>query len=229
VRADHSDEAMIDYAQARRTMVDCQIRPADVTDKALLAAMLEVLRERFLPPHLAALAYLDLDLPLAGPPQNPTRRLVKPQVLAKLLQAAEVIESDRVLDVGCATGYSSAVLARLAKSVVALEEDPELLREAAAELTTSGNVEIVRGPLVAGWPKRAPYDVIVLNGATEIVPTELLGQLAEGGRFVGVLGRGHSAKATLFRRVNAALSDWPIFDAAAPVLPGFAAKPAFVF
>lgn len=220
---------MIDYAQARRTMVDCQIRPADVTDPALLAALFEVPRERFLPPHLAALAYLDLDLPLAGPPQNPTRRLIKPQVLAKLLQAAEITEADHVLDVGCATGYSSGILARLAKSVVALEEDAALLREAPPELTQSGKTELVQGPLVGGWPQRAPYDVIVLNGATEIRPKGLLGQLAEGGRFVGVLGRGQSAKAMLFRRVNGALSNWPIFEAAAPLLPGFAAPPAFVF
>jgi protein-L-isoaspartate(D-aspartate) O-methyltransferase len=220
---------MIDYAQARRTMVDCQIRPADVTDRALLAALLDVPRERFLPPHLAALAYLDLDLPLAGTPHNPTRRLLKPQVLAKLLQAAEITEADRVLDVGCATGYSSAILARLVKSVIALEEDAELLRQARPQVTKFGNVELVQGPLVAGWPKRAPYDVIVLNGATEITPVGLLEQLADGGRFVGVLGRGPATKAMLFRRVSGALSDWPIFDAAAPLLPGFAAQPAFVF
>lgn len=220
---------MIDYAQARRTMVDCQIRPADVTDQPLLAAMLDVPRERFLPPHLASLAYLDLDLPLAGPPQNPTRRLIKPQVLAKLLQAAEITAADRVLDVGCATGYSSAVLARLAKSVIALEQDAELLRVGESVLTAAGNVETVQGPLVAGWPQRAPYDVIVLNGAAEVMPAALLAQLAEGARLVGVLGRGQSAKATLFRRANGALSDWPIFDTAAPLLPGFAAVPAFVF
>jgi protein-L-isoaspartate(D-aspartate) O-methyltransferase len=225
----HLDAAMIDYAQARRTMVDCQIRPADVTDRALLAAMLDIPRERFLPPHLAGLAYLDLDLPLAGPRHNPTRRLIKPQVLAKLLQAAAITDADRVLDVGCATGYSSAVLARLAKSVVALEDDAELPRPARAELTKTANIEIVHGPLVAGWPKRAPYDVIVLNGATEITPEGLLEQLADGGRFVGVFGRGQSAKAMLFRRVNGALSSWPIFDAAAPLLPGFAAPSAFVF
>jgi protein-L-isoaspartate(D-aspartate) O-methyltransferase len=220
---------MIDYAQARRTMVDCQIRPADVTDRSLLAALFDVPRERFLPSHLAALAYLDLDLPLAGPPHNPTRCLIKPQVLAKLLQAAEITNADHVLDVGCATGYSSAILARLAKSVVALDEDAELLHQARRELTKIGNIEVVQGPLVAGWPKRAPYDVIVLNGATEITPTGLLEQLADGGRLVGVLGRGQSAKVTLFRRVNGALSDWPLFDAAAPLLPGFAAQPTFVF
>lgn len=220
---------MIDYAQARQTMVDCQIRPSDVTDLRLLAALLAVPRERFLPPPLAELAYLDMDLPIAGPPHHPTRRLLKPQVLAKLLQAAEIVASDRGLDVGCATGYSSAVLARLAKSVVALEQDPELLRHARAALAGIGNVEVAEGPLVAGWRSGAPYDVIVLNGGTEIVPEDLLAQLADGGRLVCVFGRGQATKATLFRRVHGALSDWPIFDCAAPLLPGFVSAPAFVF
>jgi protein-L-isoaspartate(D-aspartate) O-methyltransferase len=223
------DATMIDYAQARQTMVDCQIRPSDVTDLPLLEALLAVPRERFLPPPVAELAYLDLDLPIAGPPHHPTRRLIKPQVLAKLLQAAEIAGSDRVLDVGCATGYSSAVLARLAKAVVALEEDPELLRQARAALAGIGSVELVEGRLTSGWPSGAPYDAVVLNGATEIVPEALLQQLANGGRLVCVLGRGQAAKATLFRRVNGALSDWPIFDCAAPLLPGFVAPPAFVF
>jgi protein-L-isoaspartate(D-aspartate) O-methyltransferase len=220
---------MIDYAQARQTMVDCQIRPADVTDLPLLAAMLAVPRERFLPPGLAELAYLDTDLSIAGPPHNPTRRLIKPQVLAKLLQAADIADSDHVLDVGCATGYSSALLARLAKSVVALEQDPELLRHARTALAGTPNVEIAEGALVSGWASRAPYDVIVVNGATEIIPGNLLEQLANGGRLACVLGRGQAAKAMLFRRVNGALSDRSIFDCAAPLLPGFVAPPAFVF
>jgi protein-L-isoaspartate(D-aspartate) O-methyltransferase len=220
---------MIDYAQARRTMVDCQIRPADVTQLPIISAMLAVPRERFVPARLAQLAYIDVDLPLAGPSERPTRWLLKPQVLAKLLQAADISPADRVLDVGCATGYSSAVLARLAHSVVALDADADLLRQARSELDGEGNVEVVQGPLVAGWPSAAPYDVIVLNGATEIAPDGLLEQLGEGGRMVGVLGRGQSAKATLFRRTKGALSEWPIFDSAAPLLPGFAAPPAFVF
>jgi protein-L-isoaspartate(D-aspartate) O-methyltransferase len=220
---------MIDYAQARRTMVDCQIRPADVTQLPIISAMLEVPRERFVPAHLAQLAYVDLDLPLAGPSERPTRWLLKPQVLAKLVQAAEISPGDRVLDVGCGTGYASAVLARLAQTVVALDQDADLLRQARTELGREGNVELVQGPLAAGWPGAAPYDVIVLNGATEITPEGLLEQLAEGGRMVGVLGGGQSAKATLFRRTKGALSEWPIFDAAAPLLPGFAAPAAFVF
>jgi protein-L-isoaspartate(D-aspartate) O-methyltransferase len=220
---------MIDYGQARRTMVDCQIRPADVTDRSLLAAILAVPRERFLPARLAELAYVDLDLPLAGPPENPTRRLLKPQVLSKLLQAAEITSADRVLDIGCATGYASAIMARLAKSVVALEEDSDMLQEARAALAASGNVEVVQGQLAAGWQKSAPYDVMLLNGAAEVIPESLLGQIAEGGRFVAVVGYGQSAKAMLYRRTNGALSRWPIFDAAAPLLPGFGIPPAFVF
>ena len=219
---------MLDFAVARRMMVDGQIRTADVTDSRLLAAMLEVPRERFLPERNAALAYLDLDVP-ASEPGRPVRRLLKPMVLAKLLQVAAIGESDRVLDVGCATGYASALLARLAGSVVALEEDAALVRHAQQALSGVANVKLVTGPLVVGWPAEAPYDVIVLEGATEVVPQALLRQLKDGGRLVCVLGRGPACKAMLYRAADGEHSGRPVFDAAAPLLPGFAEPPAFVF
>jgi protein-L-isoaspartate(D-aspartate) O-methyltransferase len=152
-------------------------------------------------------------------------------VLAKMVQAAEVEASDHVLDVGCATGYSSALLSRLARSVVALEEDEALARLARENLKAVGaaNVTIVTGPLTEGWPAAAPYDVIFVNGATEIVPQELARQLKAGGRLVAVLGRAPASQAMLYRCVGGDISGWPIFDAAAPVLPGFVAPPAFVF
>jgi protein-L-isoaspartate(D-aspartate) O-methyltransferase len=223
---------MIDFAAARRMMVDGQVRPSDVTDLRLIATMLEVPRERFLPPAWAALAYLDLDAPVSEDPEDGLlRRLLKPMLLAKLIQAAEVKESDAVLDVGCATGYSSAILAHIAGSVVALEQDPSLARRAEDVLTALGmaSVSVVTGPLADGCAARAPYDVIVLQGATEVEPRALLSQLNEGGRLVCVRGGLASGKAVIYRRAHDVVSGWPLFDAAAGLLPGFAEIPAFVF
>jgi len=217
---------MIDFAAARRMMVDGQVRTSDVTDLRIIAAMLELPRERFVPESNADLAYLDLDVAI-----NATRRLLKPMVLAKMVQAAAVKADDRVLDVGCATGYSSALLARLAHSVVALEEDTALARTAEENLRVIGasNVMVVTGPLTQGWQADGRYDVIFVNGATEVVPHALCRQLADGGRLVAVVGRAPMGRATLYRAVGGDVSGWPIFDAAAPLLPGFAAVQTFVF
>jgi protein-L-isoaspartate(D-aspartate) O-methyltransferase len=223
---------MTDFAAARRMMVDGQVRTSDVTDPRIIAAMLELPRERFVPESKAALAYLDLDIPVTAPTAGqPARCLLKPMVLAKMVQAAAVSASDHVLDVGCATGYSSALLARLARSVVALEADDPLAHGAREALSAIGadNLAVVKGPLTEGWPAAAPYDLIFLNGATEIVPRGLAGQLREGGRLVVVQGRAPGGQAMLYRRVGGDVSGWPIFDTGAPLLPGFAAPPAFVF
>jgi protein-L-isoaspartate(D-aspartate) O-methyltransferase len=226
---------MTDFAAARRMMVDGQVRTADVTDLRLLAAMLELPRERFFPDDKASLAYLDLDVTVSAPGQ-PVRRLLKPMVLAKLIQAAGIAGSDHVLDVGCASGYSTALLTHLAGSVVGLEEDTALARQATDAMSWAGkswagppNVKIVTGPLAQGCAGEGPYDVILLQGSAEMIPPGLFDQLKNGGRLVGVLGRGPQGKAMCYRRVEADFSGRPVFDAAAAALPGFAKPLEFVF
>jgi protein-L-isoaspartate(D-aspartate) O-methyltransferase len=221
---------MSDFAALRRAMVDGQVRTSDVTDPRLLTAMLGLPRERFVPADKADLAYLDQDI-LVSDPGRPPRRLLKPMVLAKLVQAAEIVESDRVLDIGCASGYSAALLGRIAASVTALEEDPALAEKAKENIAERGiaNVTVVRGVLNQGWPAGGPYDVIVLEGACELVPHGLQAQLRQGGRLVCITKRGAAGTAMLFGAAGGELSGRPLFDAAAPLLPGFAKAPEFVF
>jgi protein-L-isoaspartate(D-aspartate) O-methyltransferase len=217
---------MTDFATARRHMVDGQVRTADVTDLRILSAMLDIPRERFVPPASAAIAYLDLDLPVG---KSGSRRLLKPMVLGKLIHAANIAPGDRVLDVGCATGYGAAVLARVAGQVIALEQDADLARAARSELAGQPNATVVSGSLTAGWPQSSPYDAIVLEGATEVPPETFLSQIREGGRLVCVLGSGPGSKAMLYCRSGDELGGRPIFDATAAVLPGFAKTPVFAF
>lgn len=217
---------MTDFTTARRHMVDGQVRTADVTDLRIISAMLEIPRERFVPAALVDLAYLDLDLPVGD---GTSRRLLKPMVLAKLIQAADLAPDSRVLDVGCATGYGAAVLARIAGEVVALEEESGLSQAARTALSGPANVSVVRGPLTAGWPQGSPYDAIVLEGAAELPPDSFLSQLKDGGRLVCVLGNGPGAKAMLYCRSGDELGGRPIFDANAALLPGFAKAPVFAF
>jgi protein-L-isoaspartate(D-aspartate) O-methyltransferase len=224
---------MTDFAAARRRMVDSQVRPADVTDLRLQAVMLELPRERFVPGRAADLAYLDRDVPV-GEGQgegDEGRRLLKPVVLAKLIQMAEIADGDRVLDVGCATGYSTVLMSRLAGTVVGLEEDPVLADQASVALAelAVGNAKVVVGPLTEGHAADGRYHVIILQGSVEVVPTALFDQLQDGGRLVCVLGRGPAGKAMLYRQIGGELSGRAIFDAAAPPLSGFAKPPAFVF
>jgi protein-L-isoaspartate(D-aspartate) O-methyltransferase len=220
---------MTDFARARRMMVDGQIRTNDVTELNVLAAFDEVPRERFVPERWQAIAYLDRDVPVQ---ESGRRCLLKPMVLAKLIQVAAVGEGDRVLDVGCATGYSSAILSKLSRSVVALEEDAALAESAVRTLGSvgGGNVRVVTGKLADGWPREAPYDVILLNGSTEVAPQSLLDQLSPaGGRLVTVVGRVPIGRGTVYRRSGTHVSAHPEFDAVAPLLPGFSKPPAFVF
>lgn len=216
---------MTDFATARRMMVDGQVRTNDVTDLRIIEAMLELPRERFVSDP--ELAYLDRDMAVGGA----SRRLLKPMVLAKMVQALAVNAHDRVLDIGCATGYSSALLAKLAARVTALEEDPALARRAADNLKSVGadNAAVVTGALAQGWPQDAPYDVIFVNGATEVTPDMLCRQLAENGRLIAIMRRASTGQATIFRATGGEVAGWPVFDAVAPLLPGFAAAEAFVF
>jgi protein-L-isoaspartate(D-aspartate) O-methyltransferase len=220
------DLAMIDLAKARRMMVDGQVRPSDMTDHAVIAAMGEVPRERFVPDDLAAVAYLDRDVPV-----DPKRSLLKPMVIARMVQALELKDGSKVLDVAGGTGYTAAILARLAGSVVALEDDAartkrcgELAREFGAT-----NVTAVSGPLDAGWPALAPYDAIIVNGACEVEPQTLLRQLGDGGRLAVIFGTAPATKAMLYRVDNGEIGYRPLFNAAAPLLPVFAKVSAFTF
>jgi protein-L-isoaspartate(D-aspartate) O-methyltransferase len=225
---------MTDFATMRRMMVDGQIRPSDITDPRLIEAMLDIPREDFLPAgkiELAELAYLDRDLPVGAGEGGAARRLLKPMVLAKMIQALDIQDGDAVLDVGCLSGYSSALLGRLARSVTALEDDTALANAARAALARVGasNVTVVQGRLPDGWRAGAPYDAILVGGAVEVAPEALFGQLREGGRLVCIRGGGPAAKAMLYRLDFGDIGGRPVFDAAAPVLPGFAAPAGFVF
>lgn len=220
---------MIDFAELRRAMVDAQVRANDVTDLRIVAAMLETPRERFVPAGLRNFAYIDDDLLVKD--AAPARYLMEPMVLAKLLQAAEIGPDALVLDVGAATGYSTAVLAKLAGQVVAVEEDAELAAQGSGLLVELGllNAAYVQGPLTAGWAGEAPYDVILLNGSIDAAPEALLAQLKPEGRLVGVVGRGRAGRATVYTNTAGGIGSRVVFDAAVPTLPGFEARPGFVF
>jgi protein-L-isoaspartate(D-aspartate) O-methyltransferase len=193
---------MSGFSTARQNMVDGQVRPSDVTDIRIIDAMLAVPRETFVPENKRALAYLDLDLEV-GEGGSAGRFLIKPAVLAKMLQAAEIKETDHVLVVGCAAGYTAAVIGKFAARVDSASVD--------------------------GDPAKAPFDVIVLNGATEIVPEKLYAQLRDGGRLVGVFAMSQPPRATIVTRSHGDFGNRALFDAAAPVLPGMERVPAFVF
>ncbi|HEV7996116.1 MAG TPA: protein-L-isoaspartate O-methyltransferase [Stellaceae bacterium] len=215
------------FEAARAHMIESQIRPNKVTDERVLAAMAETRRELFVPEHLGAIAYVDDDLPLGG-----GRYLMEPMVAARLLQAAAVGRADTVLVVGAGTGYEAAVLARLARAVIALEQDPGLARLARAALVDHAiaAVNVVEGPLGQGCRLRAPYEAIVFGGAVAELPDEIFAQLAEGGRLVAVVKpEGGVGRAMLATQTGGVIARRVIFDAATPLLPGFRAKPAFVF
>ena len=217
----------MDFAIQRSAMVDCQLRTNKVTDERVIAAFSDVPRELFLPEERRSIAYVDEDLALGG-----DRHLMEPMVLARLIQAAAIQPGDIVLDIGCATGYASAIMARLADTVVALEEDPGLAEQAGATLSKLGvdNAVVVEGSLVAGYPKQAPYNAILIAGSVDQVPRAICDQLGEGGRLVTVLKNGPSiGVAKLLQRGGSTTSSRPLFDAATPFMPGFVAEPGFVF
>jgi protein-L-isoaspartate(D-aspartate) O-methyltransferase len=220
-----------DFHELRVKMVDGQVRTTDVTSQPLLSAMLEVPREAFVPEARKALAYIDDNIAVTGEGGQGARYLMKPSPLAKLIQLAEVGADDKVLDVGTCTGYSAAVLSRLAKSVVALDCDNSLADQAAANLAGLGydNVSVVRGPLQAGYRQGAPYDVIFVGGSVDELPEALLDQLAEGGRLVVTEGRGNAGAARVYVKADGIATGRKVFNAAVKPLPGFEREPAFEF
>jgi protein-L-isoaspartate(D-aspartate) O-methyltransferase len=223
---------MTDFTTARARMIDSQLRTEDVSEPGILAAMGEVPRERFVPEKGAALAYIDRSVPIEdATTSGPARYLMRPAAFGKLIQLAEIGDGDKVLDVGAGTGYSAAVLARIAATVVALENDAALVRTASALLEEfgAGKARAVQGPLEAGYAALAPYDVIVLEGSVEFVPQPLFDQLAEGGRLVAVIGSGGSALGTLFTRTEDDIGRRPAFNSNARPLPGFERPKSFVF
>lgn len=221
-----------DFSEQRVKMVDGQVRTTDVTDAALLEAMLEVPREAFVGFRHRELAYIDEHIEIAEASGNlPARYLMEPSPFAKLVQLAEIQPSDFVLDIGCGTGYSAAVLSRLASSVIALESDSGLAKRASSTLSELGcdNVAVVTGSLPEGYPSEAPYDVILLEGAVEELPETLFEQLREGGRLVAVEGGGNAGVARLFLKNAGVISGRSAFNAAIRPLPGFERIRTFEF
>jgi protein-L-isoaspartate(D-aspartate) O-methyltransferase len=221
---------MSGFSTARQKMVDGQVRPSDVTDIRIIDTMLAVPREAFVPQNQRALAYLDLDLDVSeGGPAK--RFLIKPVVIAKMVQAADIKDTDDVLVVGCASGYAAALVAKLARRVTATECDPSLAAKARQALAGLGlgNVTVKTAAVADGDSANAPFDVIILNGATEIVPDGLYRQLREGGRLVGVFAMTQPQRAVIVTRSHDDFGSRGLFDAAIPVLPGLERPPAFVF
>jgi len=216
----------IDYAAARRAMLEGQVRVNDVTDRELQKAMGEIPRELFTPKTKRSLAYSDIDLPVSA-----DRVLMRPRDFAKLVQALETEKDEIALDIACGRGYSCAVLARLSSMVVGLESDPELIEKATEALDAVGiaNAAIMNGDVKAGVPHQGPYDVIFVNGAVEVVPEAWLAQLADGGR-LGVVVRDRGVgRATVFTRAGGVVGSRVVFDCATPLLPGFEKPRAFDF
>jgi protein-L-isoaspartate(D-aspartate) O-methyltransferase len=209
-------------------MIASQLRPNRVTDNRVLDAFARIRRELFVPEPLRSVAYVDEDLPLGR-----GRYLMEPMVAARLIQAALPERLDNALVVGAGTGYEAAVLSLVTRTVVALEEDAELARAARAALVDEAiaSVRVVEGPLHEGCRPRGPYDVVLIAGAVADLPSEIVAQLAEDGRLVAVVkaGGGSVGRATVATRTSAVIARRVMFDAATPLLPGLAPKPAFVF
>jgi protein-L-isoaspartate(D-aspartate) O-methyltransferase len=221
---------MSDFATARQRMVDGQVRPSDVTDLRIIDAMLAVPREAFVPASLQKLAYLDLDLEVSGAGDD-KRFLLKPAVIARMLQAAGITSTDRVLVVGCTTGYIAAITAHLGAHVTLVTATPELVTEAGGRLASLGltNVSVEAGTAAQGCVASAPYNVIVMAGATEVEPQDLCRQLAPDGRLVGIFATTNPQRAVLVARSHDDFGSRALFDASAPVLAGLEKPKAFVF
>lgn len=217
---------MADYAQRRRTLVDTQIRPSDVTSFTVLDAMLNVPREVFVPDNARDLAYVGGPVPLTA-----TRQLMEPRSIAKMLEVLDVTPPDLVLEIGPGMGYTTALLARMAEAVVAVEEDADLAREAEAALSAQevDNAAVLTGPLTEGSARNGPFDAIVIFAGVEQVPQAIVDQLKDGGRIVALFMEGPLGEVRLGVKTHGIVSWRMEFNATAPVLPGFARAPSFVF
>ncbi len=215
---------MPDYAARRRMMVDTQVRPSDVTKFPIISAMLAVPRERFVPVERREAAYVGENLPLA-----PGRVLLEARTLAKMLDALNIRDTELVLDLGCAFGYSAAVAAQMAEAVVAVEEDEAMAAEAEATLSDIGvdNVAVIHAPLSEGAAKHGPYDVILIQGGVEQVPDGVTAQLKDGGRIVAVFMEGALGVVRQGWKRGDQVTWRDMFNATAPVLPGFEQQRAF--
>ena len=209
---------MPDFAARREMMVDTQVRPSDVTKYPVIEAMLRVPREVYVPPPLIEAAYAGENLPLGQ-----GRVLLEPRTLAKMLDALNPGAADLVLDLGCALGYSSAVVAQMAEAVVAVEQNPDWAAEAEATLAEQGvdNVAVVEAALAEGAPQHGPYDMILLQGAVECIGDAIIAQLKEGGRIAAVFSEGALGVVRIGYKIDGEVS-WRFgFNAGAPVLPGY--------
>ncbi|UXN04331.1 MULTISPECIES: protein-L-isoaspartate O-methyltransferase family protein [unclassified Bartonella] len=222
----------IDYAELRRKMVDNQVRTVDVTRLSVLAALLAVPREAFVLDDFKKFSYVDEDVEVkAAENGEPARFIMEAAPFAKLLQLADVSKKDIILDIGCTTGYSAAVLSELGSSVIALESDEALAQAAKNNLDNNGydNVVVINGVLQDGYKNEAPFDVIVIEGSVDFVPENLFSQLREGGRLVVVVGHGNAGVAQLFIKEDGVISVRRGFNLAVKPLAGFLNKPKFVF
>jgi protein-L-isoaspartate(D-aspartate) O-methyltransferase len=217
---------MTDFAARRTMMVDTQVRPSDVTKFPIIEAMLDVARENFVPSAQKEAAYLGENLDIGA-----GRVLLEPRTLSKMLDALAISRDDLVLDIGAALGYSSAVIARIAEAVVAVEEDEALASEAQEALAEAGadNVVVNVAPLTQGAPQHGPYDVIVIQGGVQEVPTAILEQLKEGGRIACLFMQGAVGEMRVGHKRGGDISWRMVFNAGAPILGGFQKEAAFQF
>ncbi|MDA9865079.1 protein-L-isoaspartate O-methyltransferase [bacterium] len=216
---------MTDFAKRRTTMVDTQVRPSDVTKFPIIDAMLSVPRELFVPADKREAAYVGEHVALGG-----GRVVLDPRTLAKMLEAADIQPDEMVLDIGAGLGYSSALCARLAEAVIALEDDADKVAEAERALSDAGidNVAVVEGILAEGAAKHGPYDVILIQGAVQHMPEVISDQLKDGGRLVAIFQEGALGVVRVGYMIDGAVSWRFVFNAGAPVVPGFEAERAFV-
>ena len=226
------DKFMVDFELQRKNMVESQVRPSDITDRRIMRALQALPREAFAADDTRAIAYMDQDLPV-GPAGSGMRRraILSPRVLARLLQTLEIEPGDRVLEIGTATGYGAAAMAHMAKTVVALECDAALAAHARSLLAGQSitNVDVVLGPLAAGWPAEAPYAAILVAGAVPEIPPALLDQLQDGGRLAAVQSVGGAGRVMQWRRFGSRYPSRQIGDAGARALPGFDQPRGFSF